>query len=216
MATYVKGDAVANATSYELFEKVGDAYNSLATASEINFEVSAMDFEAGDHVLVVKAHADGYESSEYSNAVTYNVVPNYVSYIGATDFSAAGVRVDMNTSTGQWKETVSGTTTMATELLEVDSTNSVWISECAVVGVQYGSGGFYDADKNLVAPLNYDTFGIDQAANASLKFVTPESPASIADIEAECGATIKYVRFIAWAASNGGHTGTEARIYSEV
>lgn len=73
MATYVKGSAVTNATSYELFEKVGETYNSLATDDEINFEVSALPLSEGDHTLVVKAHADGYESSDYSNEVSYSV-----------------------------------------------------------------------------------------------------------------------------------------------
>lgn len=73
MATYVKGDAVANATSYELYEKVGTAYNLKATASEINFNLDNLNFEEGDHVLVVKAKADGYEDSDYSNEVTYTV-----------------------------------------------------------------------------------------------------------------------------------------------
>ena len=57
MATFVKGDAVLNASGYELLEKVGETYNSLATASDINFEVSAMEFEPGDHLLAVKAKA---------------------------------------------------------------------------------------------------------------------------------------------------------------
>lgn len=74
MATYVKGEAVANATSYELLEKSSGDYNSLATANEINFDVSALELSGGDHVLVVKAHADGYESSDLSNEVIY-VVP---------------------------------------------------------------------------------------------------------------------------------------------
>ncbi len=73
MATYIKGDAVANATSYELYEKVGTSYNLKATASEINFNLDNLNFEAGDHVLVVKAKADGYEDSDYSNEVTYTV-----------------------------------------------------------------------------------------------------------------------------------------------
>lgn len=68
---YVRGDSVDNATSYELFEKVGSAYNSLATANSINFEVSALDFSVGSHTLVVKAKADGYKDSNYSNEVVY-------------------------------------------------------------------------------------------------------------------------------------------------
>ena len=73
MSTYIKGDAVTNATSYELLENVDGTYNLLVTASEINFEVSAMEFAAGKHKLVVKAKADGYEDSDYSNEVIYTV-----------------------------------------------------------------------------------------------------------------------------------------------
>lgn len=73
MATFVKGNAVTNAKSYELLEKVNGDYNSLAEANEINFEVSALDLAAGDHTFVVKAKADGYEDSDFSNEVVYNV-----------------------------------------------------------------------------------------------------------------------------------------------
>lgn len=75
MATFVKGDAVLNASSYELLENVDGTYNSLATADDINFEVSALGLAAGDHVLVVQAKGDGttYSDSDYSNEVTYTV-----------------------------------------------------------------------------------------------------------------------------------------------
>lgn len=75
MATFVKGDAVLNASGYELLEKVGETYNSLATASDINFEVSAMEFEPGDHLLAVKAKGDGvnYSDSDPSDTVKYTV-----------------------------------------------------------------------------------------------------------------------------------------------
>lgn len=74
MAIYVKGDAVENATSYELLEKTAEgSYTSLAEANEINFEMAAFELEEGDHILVVKAKADGYESSDPSNEVVYNV-----------------------------------------------------------------------------------------------------------------------------------------------
>ena len=74
MATFVKGDAVENATSYELLEKTAEGvYNSLKEASNINFDLSEIDFEPGDHTLVVKAKADGYETSDPSNEVVYSV-----------------------------------------------------------------------------------------------------------------------------------------------
>lgn len=74
--TYVVGDAVTNATSYELFEKDGNTYNKIATQDKggvISFEVSALIRGVGSHVLAVKAHADSYESSDYSEPVTYTV-----------------------------------------------------------------------------------------------------------------------------------------------
>lgn len=77
MATYIKGDAVANATSYELAEKASDGtYTKLAENSEINFELDALGFSAGNHTLVVKAKADGYDDSDYSNEVVYTVNVN--------------------------------------------------------------------------------------------------------------------------------------------
>lgn len=72
MASYIKGDAVANATSYELAEKLSSGgYNKLAENSEINFNVSGLGLSVGDHTLVVKAKATGYEDSDYSNEVKY-------------------------------------------------------------------------------------------------------------------------------------------------
>lgn len=74
MATYVKGNAVANATSYELFEKNTEgAYLPLAEAEEINFMLEDLRLAAGDHTLVVVAKADGYDDSNYSNEVVYSV-----------------------------------------------------------------------------------------------------------------------------------------------
>ena len=46
-------------------------YNILVTGEEINFEVSALGLATGDHILMVKAKADGYEDSDYSNEVAY-------------------------------------------------------------------------------------------------------------------------------------------------
>ena len=72
MATYIKGDAVANATSYDLLEKSGDgAYNVIANNTEINFDLEALGLTEGEHVFVVKAKADGYDDSDYSNEVTW-------------------------------------------------------------------------------------------------------------------------------------------------
>lgn len=76
MPTYIKGEKVANATSYELHEKVGGSYNKLAEKNEINFEVSALGLAVGTHTFAVKAKAEGYADSEYSNALVYTVEAN--------------------------------------------------------------------------------------------------------------------------------------------
>lgn len=213
MASFIKGDAVENATSYELLEKTAEGvYNSLAEKNVIDFEVSALALAEGDHILVVKAKADGYQDSDYSNEQIYTVAADaYVSYKGAEAFKNTGIRViaDAASALG-WKQTTSGSTSAATDLLEVNSNNKIWISHFAVVNDQLGSGGFYDADQKLVAPLYWDTFGHE--VDSSKKFVTPEKPVSIADIEAEWNCVIKYVRFIAWSSSEGGLENTEARI----
>lgn len=75
MSTYVKGSAVANATKYDLKEKLSDGtYKTLVEdASEINFEVSALGLAAGSHTLVVVAQGDGYADSDPSNEVVYTV-----------------------------------------------------------------------------------------------------------------------------------------------
>lgn len=91
MATYVRGNAVENATSYELFENIDGTYNSLATAEEINFEVSALGLAAGAHVLAVKAHADGYASSEYSDPVTYTAAAETVDITSEFSWNSNGV-----------------------------------------------------------------------------------------------------------------------------
>ena len=77
MATYIKGDAVVNATSYELAEKNSDGtYTQLDTnTDEINFDLDELGLASGTHTLVVKAVGDGvtYEDSDYSNEVVYTV-----------------------------------------------------------------------------------------------------------------------------------------------
>ena len=77
MRTFIRGIEVdEKATSYTLFEKVGEDYNQCgAPADEINFEISNLGLKAGEHVFVVRAEAVGteYEESDYSIPITYTV-----------------------------------------------------------------------------------------------------------------------------------------------
>ena len=78
MAKYIKGEAVANATSYTLHNK-NNNYEQLAIQTEnvsngISFDLDALSLAEGNYSLVVKAHSNGYEDSDYSNEVPYSIV----------------------------------------------------------------------------------------------------------------------------------------------
>ena len=64
LLTKTRGDVFTGAASPTVYTK-------LSEKSTIDFEVSAMGLAAGAHTLVVKATADGYDDSDYSNEVTY-------------------------------------------------------------------------------------------------------------------------------------------------
>ena len=158
-----------------------------------------------------KNTAGGEEEPETPETPT-----EYVSYLGTEYFTDVGQRVQWNESGQKWTDTHSGTTSAGTEFIPVSSEDSIWISKIAVVNGSLASGGFYDINKQFVAPLYWRTFGIDQVANASAKFVTPENPVTIASVEEEYNCSIAYVKFTAWAASDVDNTGietTEARVY---
>lgn len=74
-ASIIKGALVPNATAYNLYEKVTTGqtveYVFKATNTEINFNLTTLNLSEGDHTFVVQATAPGYESSDYSNEVTY-------------------------------------------------------------------------------------------------------------------------------------------------
>ena len=73
MATYIKGTPVENATAYELYQKIGDSYTKIAEQAGLEFNLDELISEPGDYTLFVKAKADGYEDSDYSNEIFYKV-----------------------------------------------------------------------------------------------------------------------------------------------
>lgn len=80
MAKHVQGSAIANATSYKLFERISGDYTELATQDSggaIDFDLSLIRFRAGNHTLTVKAFGEGYNPSEYSNEVVYEAPLGY-------------------------------------------------------------------------------------------------------------------------------------------
>lgn len=78
MATYIKGSAVENATSYKLYIKEGTSYTELATQSEggeINFKLDDYSLEDGTYTFVVKAFdsTGNYDDSSYSNELEVTI-----------------------------------------------------------------------------------------------------------------------------------------------
>ena len=65
---------ICDGERYQVVESGGEiTYETRATASDINFDVSETVADGGSHTFVVKAKADGYIDSDYSNEVTYPV-----------------------------------------------------------------------------------------------------------------------------------------------
>lgn len=168
MATFIKGDAVENATSYELLEKTAEGvYNSLKEASEINFDLSEINFEPGDHTLVVKAKADGYETSDPSNEVVYTV--------------EAAPAIDPALLHENTVYDYDSTTTPVTYTLKEDTAKTYFCYDLVPVEanaeyrLQYARAGFFlDANKTVIgARVNFTSGYTDWT------FVTPENCAYI-------------------------------------
>lgn len=73
MATYIKGAAVPNATTYELYNRVGDMYIKLATSNTIEFNLDSLGLTPGEYLLSVKATADDFEDSDKSNEIYFTM-----------------------------------------------------------------------------------------------------------------------------------------------
>ena len=199
-----------SATGYSTVSGTGSKSITVANGTKVSWSVSASGYttRTGDWT------ANG--SNESKTIKLSEISTEYVSYLGTEHFTDVGQRVQWNESGQKWYDTHSGTTSAGTDFIPVSSEDSIWISKIAVVTGSLASGGFYDMNKQLVAPLFWGTFGIDQAANASAKFVTPENPVTIASVEETYNCSIAYVRFTAWAPSDADSTGietTEARVY---
>jgi hypothetical protein len=77
----IKGSAIPGATSYALYEKKNNFYNMLAVSDAINFNLGKLNLSGGTHKLVIRARAEDYEVSDYSNEVSYSVAADYEPYL---------------------------------------------------------------------------------------------------------------------------------------
>lgn len=68
----IKGNKVWKAKEYELFEKADGEYIPKATNTECRFDTDELDLAEGEHTFVVKAKAEGFKDSPFSNEVVVN------------------------------------------------------------------------------------------------------------------------------------------------
>lgn len=73
MATYIRGTEVANATTYELYNRIGETHIKLATSNSLEFNLDTLGLPAGEYILSVKATAEDFEDSDKSNELHYIV-----------------------------------------------------------------------------------------------------------------------------------------------
>ena len=188
MSVYVKGNTVANATSYELLEKTaGGAYNHIAEKNEINFEVSALGLAEGDHTLVVKAKASGYEDSNYSNEVVYTVESE--GWVDITDqfvFTDGGM---LSANDGKYSTYAGWTATENYVDISAYSELEFKMSKTSSTGTGSGNA-FYDADKNYVSGIAH-TDGV-ATYGTMIKNVTVTSD-------------MHYMRAMYWDKSNANY-----------
>jgi hypothetical protein len=93
----IKGSAIPGATSYALYEKKNNFYNMLAVSDAINFSLGKLNLSGGTHKLVIKARAEDYEVSDYSNEVSYSVAADYEPYLTFSSPSSFTIGVSDNT-----------------------------------------------------------------------------------------------------------------------
>lgn len=111
----IKGSAVPGATSYALYEKKNSLYNMLAVSDAINFNLGKFNLSEGTHKLVIRARAEDYEVSDYSNEVSYKVAtdyPNYLTFSSPSEFTIGVVdsqkywdgTLEYSTDASTWSE----------------------------------------------------------------------------------------------------------------
>lgn len=76
----IQGSAIPGATSYALYEKKNNLYNMLAVSDAIDFNLGKLNLSGGTHSLVIRARAEDYEVSDYSNEVSYSVAADLITF----------------------------------------------------------------------------------------------------------------------------------------
>lgn len=81
MSIYIKGQPIENAQTYTLYSVNGDVYTQVGSPqTELNFNISALGLSAGDYKFAVRASAEGYQVSNYSNIITVTITEEKETY----------------------------------------------------------------------------------------------------------------------------------------
>lgn len=123
---------------------ISDSYTLKATSSTLYFDLTTLGLSAGSHVFVVKAKADGYLDSDYSNEVIYTVQQEYSVDGTVTNGSLRGLGEDEP-----------ATSVMAGESLTIRVVNNIDYTLPETVTVTMGgevltSGYTYDNETGVI------------------------------------------------------------------
>lgn len=101
MAKHVQGSAVANATSYKLYNTgTGAELMTQSSGGNIDFDLSTLGLAAGTYSLAVKAfdNTGTYATSDFSNTVSYTVESDATTYIFSVDASPSSALITLTAS----------------------------------------------------------------------------------------------------------------------
>lgn len=105
MAIRIRGNAVSNAESYSLHKKVGATFDTTAliTSTEgLDFDLSDLYnkgiLKDGAYTFAVRAHAPDYESSDFSNEVSYTFGTVGVQYTITYKFMCGSTEIRSSTT----------------------------------------------------------------------------------------------------------------------
>lgn len=173
----IKGANVADASAYELYEKIGTQYTLKTTGSSINFDLETLGLSLGEHTFVVRATATGYTPSDYSNEVVYTqyatlAAPKLTNKSSASvcsftytkDANATKYEIYVNgTLTDKYTETTSGS--VVTVMMDHDA---------------FGSAGSYQITVKAVTTKAYY---IDSALSTVINFTKQKLATPVITLE---------------------------------
>ena len=211
MANYIKGAAIPNATSYTLHNK-NNSYAQLAeqtenTSNEISFDLDALSLTAGTYTLVVKAHAEGYTDSDYSNEVVYTIAEIEDGTIDITSQFEFQENYMISTATTEGKfQAYNGSWVANENYVDISEYSEIKIKMSKTSAAETNTGiAFYNANKTHVVGYAH-TLGDSQYGVMEKTFkrvASPKTGQTITQEVIEIPETAVYVRTTYWNTATG-------------